>query len=48
MPVELENKLKKAALKKFGTTKSKKARAYIYGTLQEKTDWRPKMKKEVL
>jgi hypothetical protein len=33
MPRKLELKLKKEAFKKFGTTKSKPAERYIYGTL---------------
>jgi hypothetical protein len=41
MPEELEKKLKKEAKKKFGTTTSKKARQYIYGTLRN-TGWKPK------
>ena len=44
MPKELEKKLKKEAKKKFGTLKSKKARAYIYGTMR-KQGWKPKKKK---
>jgi hypothetical protein len=40
MPKKLEKKLKKQALKKFGSTKSKRARKYIYGTLR-KTGWSP-------
>ena len=41
MPKALELKLKKEALKKFHTTKSPKAKAYIFGTLR-KTGWIPK------
>lgn len=44
MPKQLELKLKKQARKKFGSIKSKRARAYIYGTLR-KTGWRPKRKR---
>jgi len=33
MPKALENALKKKAKKLFGSTKSKRAGAYIYGTL---------------
>ena len=40
MPKKLELKLKSEAKKRFGTTKSKRARAYIYGTLR-KTGWKP-------
>lgn len=39
MPKELEKKLKKEAKKK-GLT-GKRADAYVYGTMQEKTDWKP-------
>jgi len=45
MPKKLEEKLKREARKKFGTTKSKRARAYIYGTLR-KTGWKPKRRKK--
>lgn len=41
MPKEMERKLKAQALKKFGSTTSKKARAYIYGTMQRETSWKP-------
>lgn len=41
MPRKLEARLKKAALKKFGSTKSKKAKKYIYGAMR-KTGWKPK------
>ena len=41
MPKKLERKLKREARKKFRSIKSKRARAYIYGTLQRVTDWRP-------
>jgi len=41
MPEEMERKLKAKAKKKFGSTTSKKARAYIYGTMR-KTGWTPK------
>lgn len=40
MPKKLELKLKREALKKFGTTKSPRARRYIFGTLR-KTGWKP-------
>lgn len=41
MPKEMEIALKKAAIKKFGSATSEKARKYIYGTMQKKTDWKP-------
>jgi len=44
MPKKLEAKLKREALKKFGSTTSKKARAYIYGALRS-TGWKPKGEK---
>jgi hypothetical protein len=40
MPEELERKLKAEALKKFGSTTSERARAYIYGAMR-KTGWNP-------
>ena len=40
MPAELERKLKAKARKKFGSTTSKPARKYIYGTMR-KTGWEP-------
>lgn len=43
MPKAMERALKREAKKKFGTTKSKRAGAYIYGTLR-KTGWKPKSK----
>jgi hypothetical protein len=45
MPKELEKKLKKQAKKKFGTTKSERARKYIYGTMR-KTGWVPSRQKK--
>jgi len=39
MPVELERKLRAQARKKG--LKGKRADAYVYGTLQRVTDWRP-------
>jgi len=45
MPKALEEKLKKEALKKFGSTTSEKARRYIYGTMRD-TGWKPKKKKK--
>ena len=45
MPKALEAKLKREAKKKFGSTKSARARKYIYGTLR-KTGWKPKRKKK--
>jgi len=41
MPKALERKLKRQARRKFGSTTSKRARKYIYGTMR-KTGWRPK------
>lgn len=35
----MERELKKEALKKFGTTKSKRASAYIFGTMY-RAGWR--------
>jgi hypothetical protein len=46
MPKETEEKLKREAKKKFGSTTSEQARAYIYGTLQKITDWKPNKKKK--
>ena len=43
MPKKLEEKLKREARKKFGTTTSKRARKYIYGALRG-TGWKPKKK----
>ena len=39
MPKALEDKLKKEAAKKG--LKGKKKGAYVYGTLQKTTDWKP-------
>ena len=36
MPKALHEKLKREALKKFGTTTSERARRYIYGVLKKK------------
>lgn len=44
MPKKMERKLKAQARKKFGSTKSKRARKYIYGTMR-KTGWKPKRHK---
>lgn len=41
MPKALENKLKLEAVKKGFTPGSKRFGAYVYGTLQNKTDWKP-------
>jgi hypothetical protein len=41
MPKEMEKALKKEAKKKFGSTNSQRARAYIYGSMR-KTGWSPK------
>ena len=35
MPKELHDKLKRDALKKFGTTASERARKYIWGTMNK-------------
>ena len=40
MPAVLEAKLKREALKRFKSTTSPKARAYIFGTMRN-TGWRP-------
>jgi hypothetical protein len=40
MPEAMERALKKQAKKKFRSTNSKRARAYIYGTMR-KTGWKP-------
>lgn len=45
MPEELERKLKKEAKKKFGSTKSERARRYIYGTMR-KLGWTPSDQKK--
>jgi len=44
MPKALERKLKARARKKFHSTKSKRARKYIYGTMR-KTGWKPSREK---
>jgi len=44
MPKVLETLLKKKAKKLFGTTKSKKANAYVFGTMR-KTGWVPSTQK---
>lgn len=41
MPKKMEKALKKSARKKFGSTTSKKAKKYIYGSLRE-TGWKPR------
>ena len=41
MPKKLEAKLKREALKKFGSTTSARARKYIYGTMRKVTPWKP-------
>ena len=45
MPKKLEMELKKRAKKLFGSSKSKRARKYIYGTLRN-TGWAPKREKK--
>lgn len=44
MPKQLEQKLKRKAREKFGTTESARAKRYIYGTLRKK-GWKPKGKR---
>jgi hypothetical protein len=41
MPKALERRLKQEARKKFGSTTSERARAYIYGTMRD-TGWMPR------
>ena len=45
MPKALEEELKRKARKKFGSTQSERARAYIYGTLRD-TGWKPEREKK--
>jgi hypothetical protein len=45
MPKKLEAALKKTALKKFGSSSSDKANAYVFGTLR-KTGWKPAREKK--
>lgn len=45
MPKMLEKTLKKLAREKFGSTKSKAARAYIYGTMRG-LGWKPSKEKK--
>jgi len=45
MPKKMEQALKKTAKKKFGSTTSKRARAYVYGTMRDK-GWEPKREKK--
>lgn len=47
MPKKLERALKAKARKKFGSTTSKRARAYIYGTMRD-TGWKPSGEKTVV
>jgi len=44
MPKAMERALKRKARKKFGSSTSKRARAYIYGTMR-KTGWKPKKRR---
>lgn len=46
MPKKMERKLKRQARRKFGTTTSKKAKKYIYGTMQKNSSWKPGKKKK--
>lgn len=41
MPKKLEMALKREAKKRFGSVKSEKARAFIYGTMRRQ-GWKPK------
>lgn len=41
----MERNLKKSARKKGLKKGTKSYGAYVYGTMQEKTDWKPKRKK---
>jgi len=45
MPKKLEQKLKRQARKKFGSTTSERARKYIFGTMR-KTGWVPSSQKK--
>jgi len=45
MPKKLERALKKKAKKLFGSSTSKRADKYVFGTLR-KTGWRPKREKK--
>lgn len=45
MPTAMEKALKKEAKKKFGSTTSQHARAYIYGTMR-KEGWQPSREKK--
>jgi len=44
MPKKLHRKLEKQARKKG--LKGKRKDAYVYGTMQKATDWKPKKKKK--
>lgn len=44
MPKEMERRLKAAAVKRFHSTTSPRARAFIYGTMR-RTGWTPKRRK---
>jgi hypothetical protein len=44
MPKKMEQRLKRQATKKG--LKGKQKDAYVYGTMQEKTDWKPKRGKK--
>lgn len=46
MPKAMERSLKKSAKKKGIKKGSKRYGAYVYGTMQEKTGWKPKKKKK--
>ena len=44
MPKELELALKREARNRFGSVKSRQARAFIYGTMRRQ-GWKPKQEK---
>lgn len=46
MPIKIERELKRTARKKFGNTTSRRAEAYIYGTLNKIEKARKKKKKK--
>lgn len=43
MPKEMERKLRRAAVRKFGSASGKRGRAYVYGSLR-KVGWKPRKK----
>jgi hypothetical protein len=46
MPRKMEKALKRSARKKGFRKGSKRHGAYVYGTMQKKTDWKPGRKKK--